>query len=59
MTPTPGNIVRLPLSPDQQAQIKRAIGRTAEILELTVEELEERIAPKIMQNHNETLLPAP
>jgi hypothetical protein len=37
--------LRLPLTPEQQEQIKRAIGKNAEALELTVEELEERIAP--------------
>ncbi len=56
MTPQPDNVVRLPLSPDQQAQIKRAIGRTGEALELTVEELEERITPRVVSNHNEPLL---
>jgi hypothetical protein len=56
MTPQPDNVVRLSLSPGQQAQIKRAIGRSSEALELTVEELEERITPRIAFNHNEPLL---
>jgi hypothetical protein len=59
MTPQPGSIVRLPLSPEQQAQIKRVIGRTVETLELTVEELEERITPRVVYNHNEPLLTGP
>ena len=37
--------VRLNLTPDQQEQVKQATGKQAEALELTVEELEERIAP--------------
>jgi len=37
--------VRLKLTPDQQVQIKQATGKNAEALELTVEELEARIAP--------------
>ena len=37
--------ISLKLSPEQQQQIKRAIGKNASALELTVEELEERIAP--------------
>jgi hypothetical protein len=56
MTPQPGSIVRLPLSPDQQAVIKGLIARTGETLELTVEELEERITPRVAYNHNEPLL---
>jgi hypothetical protein len=56
MTLQPGSIVRLSLSPDQQAVIKGLIGRTGETLELTVEELEERITPRVILNHNEELL---
>jgi len=37
--------VRLKLTPEQQRQVNEAIGKEAEALELTVEELEERIAP--------------
>ena len=51
-------IVRLPLSPDQKVQVKDAIGREGETLELTVEELEERIAPRLSANHTEPLLTA-
>jgi len=39
------NSVRLELTPEQQQQVKEAIGKDAEALELTVEELEQRIAP--------------
>jgi hypothetical protein len=38
-----------PLTPDQREQVKEATGKEAEALELTVEELEERITP--MQLH--------
>jgi len=35
----------LKLTPEQQQQVTEATGKKAEKLELTVEELEERIAP--------------
>ena len=37
--------IRLKLTPEQQEQIKRATGRDAELVELQLEELEERIMP--------------
>ena len=37
--------VRIKLTPDQQQMVKQATGKHAEALELTVQELEERIAP--------------
>jgi uncharacterized small protein (DUF1192 family) len=37
--------VRINLTPEQQAMVKNATGKQAEALELTVQELEERIAP--------------
>jgi hypothetical protein len=36
---------RISLTPDQKEQVRRATGRDAEAVELSVEELEERIAP--------------
>ena len=48
--------VRIHLTPEQQQQFKRATGKDGEEIELTVEVLEERIAPKLASNHNETLL---
>jgi len=39
------NLVRLTLSPEQQEEIKRATGKDAETIELTIEELEARIVP--------------
>lgn len=52
----PEQKVRLTLTPDQRSSVKAAIQRDAEAIELTVEELEERIAPRLASNHNETLL---
>ena len=37
--------IRLTLTPEQKAEIRRATGKDAETIELSVEELEERIAP--------------
>ena len=37
--------VRIKLTPEQQAMVKQATGKNAEALELSVQELEERIAP--------------
>jgi hypothetical protein len=39
-----GNI-RMTLTPEQKEQIQKATGKDVEVLELSVEELEERIAP--------------
>ena len=39
------NSVRLTLSPEQREQIKQALGKDAETIELTIEELEARIVP--------------
>jgi hypothetical protein len=36
---------RIKLTPEQKAQIQQATGKEAEAVELSVEELEERIAP--------------
>ena len=37
--------VRIKLTPAQQEMVRKATGKNAEALELTVEELEDRIAP--------------
>lgn len=37
--------IRMTLTPEQKEQIRRATGKETDTLELTVEELEERIAP--------------
>ena len=39
--------VQLKLTPEQQEQIRQATGKDAEVIELSVEELEERIAPSV------------
>ena len=41
----PGKRLSLKLSPEQQRQVKDSTGKSAETLELSVEELEDRIAP--------------
>ncbi|MFL5535001.1 MAG: hypothetical protein ACJ8AP_04805 [Gemmatimonadales bacterium] len=39
------NQFRIELTPDQKDQVRHATGKDAEAVELSVEELEERIAP--------------
>ncbi len=41
----PRESVRLTLTPEQQEQVRQATGKTAATLELSIMELEERIAP--------------
>ena len=41
-------IVRIELTPEQKQLVKNETGKEGEAVELTVRELEERIAPKIM-----------
>ena len=53
---TEKEIVRIDLTTSQKEQVKAKTGQNAEAIELTVQELEERIAPGLTQNHNETLL---
>ncbi|HMA22924.1 MAG TPA: hypothetical protein VKP00_02990 [Gemmatimonadaceae bacterium] len=52
-------LVRIDLTPQQIEQLRITIGRDVEAIELTVEELEQRIAPRLASNHNETLLVHP
>lgn len=49
-------VVRIDLTMAQKEQLKLVTGREAEAIELTMQELEERIAPKLAANHNETFL---
>jgi hypothetical protein len=44
--PTPANF-RMTLTPEQKEQVRKATGKEAEVIELSVEELEERIAPMV------------
>jgi uncharacterized small protein (DUF1192 family) len=36
---------RMKLTPEQKEQVRRSTGKDADVIELSVEELEERIAP--------------
>ena len=38
--------VRIALTPDQKSQVAQATGKQAEAIELSVQELEERITPR-------------
>ena len=38
--------IRIELTPEQKAKVRNATGKDAETLELSAEELEERIAPR-------------
>jgi hypothetical protein len=40
------NVVRIELTDEQKAKIKEATGQDAQAVELSAEELEERIAPR-------------
>ena len=42
---TKSNSVRITLTPEQRAMVRQATNKDAEAIELTVNELEERIAP--------------
>jgi uncharacterized small protein (DUF1192 family) len=46
----PKDQVRIELTPDQKANIRDATGKDAEVVELSVQELEERIAPAKLFN---------
>jgi hypothetical protein len=39
-------IVRIDLTPEQKQLVKKEVGKEADAVELTVSELEERIAPR-------------
>jgi hypothetical protein len=55
-TRDPKDLVRFAMTQSQKQQLKDATGRDGEAIELTVEELEEGIAPRLASNHSETLL---
>ena len=46
--PKNDELIRIDLNPTQKAQIKLATGKDAEAIELNAQELEERIAPRVM-----------
>ncbi len=41
--------IRIELTPEQKNQVRKVTGKDAEAVELSVEELEERIAPSTMK----------
>jgi hypothetical protein len=43
--PKTNGTVQLKLTPEQQEEIRRVTGKLADTLELSIQELEERIAP--------------
>jgi uncharacterized small protein (DUF1192 family) len=50
-------VIRIELTQDQKDRLKAQTGKNADVIELTVQELEARIAPVLgWNNHNETLL---
>jgi len=49
-------VLRIELTTEEKEQLRDATGKNAEAIELTVKELEQRIAPGVYQNHNETFL---
>jgi uncharacterized small protein (DUF1192 family) len=40
---------RIELTPEQKSEVRKATGKDAEVVELSVEELEERIAPAMIR----------
>lgn len=48
--PKNDEMIRIDLSPIQKEQVKLATGKDAEAIELNAQELEERIAPRMVSN---------
>ena len=55
-TPQQKEVGHIQLTQEQKEQLERTPEREGETIDLRVEELEERIAPRLAQNHNETFL---
>ena len=55
-TPNDKKVVRIQLTQEQKEKLEAQTGKNADVIELTVEELEARIAPSMTYNHNETFL---
>jgi len=50
---SPKEPFRIELTPEQKSQVREATGKDAQAVELSVEELEERIAPsQLKPTHN-------
>ncbi len=58
-TPVRDRLVRLQLTDAQKLQVRALTGRDGDAIELTVDELEDRITPRLASNHNETALTLP
>jgi hypothetical protein len=56
MNEKPASTIRIDLTADQKQIVKAATNRDVESLEFDVREVEQRIAPKIILNHNETFI---
>ena len=52
MSDSEKDIVRIDLTTEQKDQIKAATEKSAEAIELTVQELEARIAPRALFTHD-------
>jgi hypothetical protein len=50
MKSTDKKVVRLDLTDAQKAQVKQATGKDADAVEISAEELEERIAPSFLSS---------
>ncbi len=59
MSATSKDPITLRPTPEQQPEVRRAAGRDAETIELSVRDLEERVTPRLAANHNETRLALP
>jgi hypothetical protein len=49
-----GKTYQLRLTPEQRAEVRELTGKEADTLELSIEELEERIAPMTLAGKNKT-----
>jgi hypothetical protein len=49
-------MVRIDLTPTQTQKLRETLGLEVAAIELPVKELEQRIAPSLIGNHNETML---
>jgi hypothetical protein len=49
-------LVRLDLSPEQMRQLRLATGLDVKAIELSIEELEQRVAPRVAPSHDENPL---
>jgi hypothetical protein len=50
------DLIRIDLTTKQKSVVKAATDKDADALLLSIHELEQRIAPKLAANHNETVL---